>query len=276
MPHKFGGQWTIDKLDIVGKYIDAYSQVFKHQKVRPVYIDAFAGTGSVDIKINGDELTISGSAKIALQSSHPFEIYIFVEQDPNRVAELESLCREFPDRKVMIFQKDCNDLIQDYCNRPNIKYYRILLFLDPYSTQVRWETIEAIAKTTVIDLWYLFPINAVHRLMPTKGAIQPWGEEKLKMLFGTDSWKDILYCKPKQISIFDDSELERASDLQCVLDYIYNRLDSVFQKVSRNPAILRNSKNSPLFALFFAMSNPSEKAQRLAFKIAEEILKNHE
>lgn len=48
-PHQFGGQWTDDKLVILGKYLKAYRTIFsKNQYARrytTLFIDAFAGTG---------------------------------------------------------------------------------------------------------------------------------------------------------------------------------------------------------------------------------------
>ena len=41
----FGGQWTIEKLDILGRYLDAYTTALKNQPFKLVYIDAFAGHG---------------------------------------------------------------------------------------------------------------------------------------------------------------------------------------------------------------------------------------
>ena len=44
------------------------------------------------------------------------------------------------------------------------------MFLDPYGTQVSWDTIKLIADTRAIDLWILFPIGAVNRLMNRDGT----------------------------------------------------------------------------------------------------------
>ncbi len=272
--HKFGGTWTVEKLAIVGQYIDAYSVALQKLHVKKIYIDAFAGTGSVDIKIDGKEITIDGSARIALAGTCPFDEYIFVEQNKRRASELSKLRDEFPYRHITIYTNDCNDLIKQMCQDPNLKYSRILLFLDPYSTEVAWSTIAEIAKTDVIDLWYLFPFSAMNRMMPKNGKISDGSEKKLNSLFGDDSWKN-LYHKPKQCSLFEDEDdIERQTDNDQVIEYILAKLNSVFERVFERPAVLRNSKNSPLFALFFAMTNQSPRAQQLAIKLAESILDN--
>ena len=46
---EFGGDWTAEKLERVRKYLAAYTVIFarnpKAQKLIPIYVDAFAGTG---------------------------------------------------------------------------------------------------------------------------------------------------------------------------------------------------------------------------------------
>jgi three-Cys-motif partner protein len=71
MAHKFGGTWTVDKLEKVGKYVNAYSVALQRLRVKRIYVDAFAGTGTVDIRIDGNEITIDGSARIALSGDCP-------------------------------------------------------------------------------------------------------------------------------------------------------------------------------------------------------------
>jgi len=41
--HKFGGNWTKEKLKRVEKYLKAYATIMNKQNFRFAYIDAFAG-----------------------------------------------------------------------------------------------------------------------------------------------------------------------------------------------------------------------------------------
>ena len=56
--HHFGGPWTLTKLDALRHYLKAFNQALKNQpsssskKFKRIYIDAFAGSGRCDIKIN--------------------------------------------------------------------------------------------------------------------------------------------------------------------------------------------------------------------------------
>ena len=47
-PTSYGGPWTLEKLDILESYLDAYTTALKKQPFKLMYIDAFAGTGYVE------------------------------------------------------------------------------------------------------------------------------------------------------------------------------------------------------------------------------------
>ena len=42
---RFGGDWTEQKLEVVQKYLGAYTTALKNQPFKKLYIDAFAGSG---------------------------------------------------------------------------------------------------------------------------------------------------------------------------------------------------------------------------------------
>jgi hypothetical protein len=43
-PHRFGGAWTDQKLDILEGYLAAYTRALQNAKFTKGYIDAFAGS----------------------------------------------------------------------------------------------------------------------------------------------------------------------------------------------------------------------------------------
>ena len=65
----FGGQWTIEKLDILERYLDAYTTALKNQPFRLMYIDAFAGTGEISLRQEDEDVRefIEGSARRAIK-----------------------------------------------------------------------------------------------------------------------------------------------------------------------------------------------------------------
>jgi three-Cys-motif partner protein len=159
---KFGGDWTIEKLDIFSSYLEAYLTALKNYKFKKVYIDAFAGTGNITSR-DGTQM-IAGSARIALSSQLQFDKYYFIEADTDKAAALQKMVdTEFASikYKVHIYVNDANNELSKICSSIDWRYNRALLFLDPYATQVAWTTLETIAKTEAIDMWYLFPFQAL-------------------------------------------------------------------------------------------------------------------
>jgi three-Cys-motif partner protein len=183
--HRFGGDWTTAKLNVIAGYLRSYTTALKDQpsKEHPFvkgYIDAFAGTGYRDARQDDrDEDTsqalllpdlagtepqalLDGSARLALKTQPRFDRYIFIERSPERCAQLELLKQEFPDlaANIRIRPGDANAEIQELCSKEkDWSSHRAVLFLDPYGMQVDWSTIQAIARTKAIDLWVLFPLG---------------------------------------------------------------------------------------------------------------------
>lgn len=289
MKHSFGGDWTKEKLERVNEYLIAYMIALKKQSFKLTYIDAFAGTGYVNQKEEdssqpflpefSDEDVKSffdGSSKVALQLDNPFHTYIFIEKDKSRIDELEKLKDEFPALagRINLEHKEANKYIQDLCKEDWLKTNRrAVMFLDPYGMQVKWETIEAIAKTKAIDLWLLFPLGvAVNRLLKKDGKISSKVKQRLDDMFGASQWQDSFFRENPQRSFLDEaSGLIKSVNLNGIADYFNERLDTIFEKVAKNPLRLMNSRNNPLYLLCFASANP--KGAEIAVNIAQHILK---
>jgi len=177
--------------------------------------------------------------------------------------------------KVSLIKGDCNELLQNINGkRWYSEGWRGVIFLDPYAMALDWGSLMKISNTQAFDVWYLFPYSAVTRNMNKNGRIPQANKDRLDRLFGTDSWKEEIYKESQQMTLFGDSEIEKSPD--GLKSFIIKRLGETFSKVAPNPAILRNVKNSPLFLLCFAVSNPNKGAQDLALKIANHILKHTE
>ncbi|MEJ1374695.1 MAG: three-Cys-motif partner protein TcmP [Candidatus Sedimenticola sp. (ex Thyasira tokunagai)] len=156
--HEFGGGWTQIKLDVLDRYLSAYTTALKDQHFKLLYIDAFAGTGKVTTK-TGNILT--GSAGIAL-NTEGFSHHLFIESDAKRCAALQQLSEDYPQHSIEIKNGDGNAVLSDFL--PRLKAgWRGVCFLDPYGLQLSWETVEMIANTKAFDVWYLFPLSGVYR-----------------------------------------------------------------------------------------------------------------
>jgi three-Cys-motif partner protein len=291
---RFGGDWTEQKLDVVQKYLGAYTTALKNQPFRKLYIDAFAGTGYreerreeqddegqallfPDLADEAPQRLLEGSARRALTTQPAFDEYIFVEKSLRRSRQLELLKTEFPDLAphIEIQRGEANAIIQRLCAAPWISR-RAVLFLDPYGMQVEWATIEAIAGTQAIDLWLLFPLGiGVNRLVTRSGSIPESWQVRLNLLLGTGEWYEEFYRIESESTLFgSDTERVVKASVDVIGRYFLDRLESVFAGVADNPAVLRNSTRNPLYLLCFAVANPRGKAT--ALKIAQHILKGVE
>lgn len=281
---KFGGAWTQEKLNIFTSYLEAYLIALQNQNFKKIYIDAFAGTGKIET--SDGEQYLEGSARLALSARKSFDFYYFIEGDNKKAAELKQMIdNDFSYMKgiTRVYCGDANEKLAQIISEVDWRFNRGLLFLDPYATQVNWTTLETVAKTCSIDVWYLFPFSALNRMLPKNGKYKTW-ENCLDRLLGDSSWQTEFYKKDPQMSIFDffpdpdnpdetDRKIKDANPDR-IKTYIIKRLQTIFPCVSKNPRIFRNSKKSPMFLFCFAISNGSPKAQALALRIADHILKN--
>lgn len=222
------------------------------------------------------EEVIEGSAKLALKAQNKFDKYIFVEQNKRFAKELNKMIAEqFDDlsNRIEVYNADCNSKLQELCKIINWRINRAILFLDPYATEVKWETLKAIAETKAIDVWYLFPLSAATRLMKNDREIEPSWKAKLDMIFGDSGWYEEFYNEDPQLSLFGDNDkFIKSANTEALTKYICERLKTIFPAVAQNPRILYNTKNSPLFLFCFAVSNDSPKAIGLALNGANHIL----
>jgi len=284
----FGGSWTEKKLEILKKYLDSYNTVLKNQPFERVYIDAFAGTGYrqqrkrqyniqgffEELEQNESNQFLKGSAKLALEASPSFHRYIFIESEQNKINELEKLQKEHPEKakQIEIVQSDANEFIQKYCNDEDWANTRAVLFLDPFATEVEWATIEAIAKTKCIDVWILFPLMAVNRLLAKDPKRISY--DCLNRIFGTQDWFEHFYKTRTLDDIFGKSidTIIKACDFTRIANFYKSRLKTIFPGVAEKPKVFYNSRGSALFHFFFAAGNA--KGAPIAIRIAEHLMRN--
>ncbi len=293
--HRFGGDWTTAKLDVLAQYLASYTTALKDKpsKEHPfhkAYIDAFAGTGYrearsengpgessqalllPDLAERDPQALLDGSARLALKTEPRFDRYVFIERSAERCEQLEALKSEFPHlaSAIQIRQGDANAEIQDLCEK-DWTSHRAVLFLDPYGMQVEWKTIEAIAATKAIDLWLLFPLGiGVNRLLTRSGDIPDSWRRRLNVLLGTEDWYEEFYRVESTPTLFGDADRVVKATMETIGRYFNGRLKSVFAAVAEEPKVLRNSANCPLYLLCFAAAN--EKGAPIALRIANHLL----
>ncbi|MBN1146535.1 MAG: three-Cys-motif partner protein TcmP [Anaerolineales bacterium] len=290
--HDFGGDWTNEKLERVRKYLSAYTTIFaknpRAQKLNPIYVDAFAGTGYRTVPHAADvpslllpeladtdnEAFLKGSARIALEIDPPFKRYLFIEQNPEYAAELKTLKIEYPHHAphIHVINADANIYLMNWCKQMAWND-RAVVFLDPYGMQVEWALIQEIAKTQKIDLWILFPLGvAINRLLTKSGPPPAGWAQALDRIFGTNDWQEAFYPQKKVLTLFGEVDTQsKQASLDQIAQYFVKRLRTVFAAVAEKPLPLFNSKNCPLYLLCFATGNLRN--AKTAINIAQDILR---
>ena len=270
VPH--GGFWTLDKLNLLEKYLGSYTTALKNQDFQLVYIDAFAGSGSVYI---GEDSVHDGSALRALRViDKAFDELVFIEINQDYCGELEKLKQTYSNRNISIHQGDANDYLQTL--PPYLQSnVRGVLFLDPFGTQVDFETMRAVARCKVLDTWFMFSLQGVQRMLPLQKFPLVGMYPNLTRIFGTDQW----------LSVYNDLHMVQ-TDFEGQPEYTEGRPKNVGGFLDLYKSLLRcefgerllddsyrfvNSKNAPLFELIFCAGNPAGKST--AHRIARHLIR---
>jgi three-Cys-motif partner protein len=284
MVHAFGGPWTEVKLDAVQYYLECYAKALTRAGMDIWYIDAFAGTGDREASrevggiFDGRPIetiteTLDGSARRALQVEPPFQHFVFIENDPERCDALEAL-RLQTDRDVQVIRAEANATLLKMVNGApwsarDRSRSRGVVFLDPYALEVDWATLVALARTHVLDVWYLFPLESVLRQLARRISGVGVKAPRLDRML-SPAWRE-LYQLPtaapvERLDIFDTrqpEELQRAASAKQVEEWFRGRLADIFSYVPEPVPLLR-STNRQMFSLFLCVANPSNAATDLA------------
>jgi three-Cys-motif partner protein len=292
--HPFGGPWTEIKLDAVEYYLQCYTKALKRVGFDLTYIDAFAGTGTRDVKqtvgglfegapIETVKQTLAGSARRAIAVRPPFDHFVFIEKDDLRCSALADIQIENPGVNIRIIPGEANEVLRELVReqpwaRKDNSNSRGVVFLDPYALHVDWETLKALASTRVFDVWYLFPIrDTIRQLAHNFEGIGP-KEPMLDRLLGAE-WRELYSITPEKTlkrDLFDqpvEPEMRRVVSVRQFEQWLKRRLEKEFKFVSE-PLPLLTAPSRQAFSLFLGVSNPSQPAIDLAKKFVRYVNKN--
>jgi len=281
--HRFGGLWTVEKLEVIRKYLLAYAQVLKRKQLTRLYIDAFAGTGDRATERCSEQALFElpeldsmtkGSARVALEIEPPFHEYIFIEKSRKHASALELLKSEYPTRNIKIFNEDANDAIQRICRERDWRINRAVLFLDPYGMQVSWETLRAAAATKAMDVWVLFPSGmGMNRLITNSGAIPAEWQETLDRFLGCSDWRDHFYRVTETTNLFGETttDVVKEADTKKFEQFFLDRLRSIFTAVAPESVPLVNGRGQIMYLLCFACGN--SRGAAIAVRIARSVIR---
>ncbi len=284
--HEFGGVSTDLKLAMVKGYLTAFTTALQRRFEHLWYIDAFAGTGERTVRLEAQDGSLfdppagerverrPGSARIAIETNPPFDRIIFMDRNRRHCEALRLLRNKYPNRKIDIIEDDANIAIERLVTGHKWFNTRAVMFLDPYGMSVQWDTLKAIRGTKAIDVWYLVSLSGLFRQAARDhGAVDETKRAALTRMLGTTEWEDIWYKRAESEDLFGqvDETYARIANVEAIESFVTERLGTLFPKVLK-PLRLNNSRGTPQFALFFAISNSEPQAIGLATKIANHIL----
>lgn len=283
---RFGSAHTEKKLQLVTEYLGVFSTATKKQSFAKMYIDAFAGTGAWQDKrhsgAQGELLDFSavaeGSTTRALRIDPPFDRYVFIEKSKRKTSALGQLGQEFPALKarIEIIQNDANVALRDLCQRIDWHKTRAVVFLDPFGFQVEWQTVEALAKTEAVDLWYLVPTGiGINRQITRDGRILPEGGSLVDSMLGTTEWRArLVKTETAPVDLFGVSQVRQfKAGLDEIAELVLERLGGVFKGGVAKYGLPLGTQGRAMYTLVFACANPSPKASKLALTLANAVLK---
>ena len=121
-------------------------------------------------------------------------------------------------------------------------------------------------KKEILDIWYLFPLNALTRNLPKQKNLTQSTSDKIDRILGTHDWENALYQLDAQFSLFGDSNYTRV-DFNELVNFVTLRLKENFPYVSPKSRVLKNSKN--IVTVF-----PDDNKKYLSTKLSNPISNN--
>jgi three-Cys-motif partner protein len=241
------GAWGEKKYKLVGGYCEIFTTGMKNKWGKLVYVDLFAGSGFA--KIKGTDRILKSSALIALSVSHSFNKYIFCEANEEKLNALKTrVNREFPDADVDYILGDSNENIEKIISViPKDSPGGVLrfCFVDPFSLNLHFKTIERLAAIGKIDFLILLAL-----LMDANRNFVYYIKEnstKIDLFIGDSNWRD-----PFEKGLIRSEDfikfLSDKYDMQMkLLDYV--------EPVDKHRVKIED-KNIPLYYLAFYSKNP--------------------
>lgn len=275
-PKEGVGPWAKEKLDALGEYLGFYTKVLKNQGWwcrGTIFVDAFAGPGRAKVRTKpkaAPEVSLfdtepaadaeaveylKGSPRVALDIENPFSRYVFIERNPERVAELHALADEYGDtRRIVVKEGDAATELQAILDSGiNWKHHRAVVFVDPFGMHIPWSTLEALARTGAIEVFVNFPLGmAIQRFLVRSGDIRENWQATLDSFFGSPDWR--IHAYEERDGLFGAETLKLADSGIRLLEWYCGRLKEAFGHVSPG-RLIRNTQGGHLYYLVWAGPN---------------------
>lgn len=146
------GRWAETKYRLVSLYDELFSTGMKNKWDQRVYIDLYAGAGYS--RIRGTSRILKGSPTLALSVSHPFDKYIFCEEDVEQLEALKSRTERIaPTADVSYVSGSCDSQIEAICacipKHSQNHTVLCLCLVDPFDFGIKFDTLRKLSGSFV-------------------------------------------------------------------------------------------------------------------------------
>jgi three-Cys-motif partner protein len=154
---------SLRKIHAHNRFARMFATAMREKWDHLAYIGLYAGAGLA--QVDGTEEVVQTSALSVLRQPHPFNHYIFVENDPDCASALRQRWRAVaPTANAHVIAKDVNESIADVRARlPSSKRLLSFCFVDPFHTGLHFKTIKALSDLRIDFLILLMLGNDARR-----------------------------------------------------------------------------------------------------------------
>jgi three-Cys-motif partner protein len=154
-------RWAETKYRLIALYDELFATGMKNKWHQRVYIDLYSAAGYGRIK--GTQTILMGSPLIALTVAHPFDKYIFCEEDEGLLEALKARVKRIaPKAKVTYISGSCDDKVADICaaipKGSSTNKVLCLCMVDPFDFGIKFNTICKLA-TVFVDFLVLLAVG---------------------------------------------------------------------------------------------------------------------
>lgn len=254
------GSWTEEKHRLVSLYATLFSSGMKEKWDKRVYVELYAGAGYS--KIRRSPKLIVGSPLLALGVKHPFDKYIFCEEERQNLDALRFRVEEIaPEADVAYVPGDCNVVAADILGKipvgSSTDTVLSLCFADPFDIGLRFETLRLLSGR-YIDFLVLLAVY-----MDANRNYERYVREeatKVDEFLGSSTWRGRWRVAQGNSVGFPQFLAEEFANSMESLGYLPTPLH-------RMKRVRSDEKNLPLY--YLALFSRNERAQ----KFWDEVLK---
>ena len=143
------GSWAETKYRLLALYDELFSTGMKNKWDQRVYIDLYAGAGYA--RVQGTAKILKGSPILALTVTHPFDKYIFCEENVELLDALKArVTRLSPQAQAVYIQGSCDAQIEQICKEiPKGSSVLSLCLVDLFDFGIKFETLRRLSSVRI-------------------------------------------------------------------------------------------------------------------------------